>query len=275
MANRLDNIAHEIRIDILRMFYASGTGHLAPALSCVDIFTELYFEPVVDWDKRFSDDRDRVILSKGHGCAALYAVLARAGYFPREELLTYYKKNTRLSGHPNISLPGIETATGSLGHGICFATGTAMAAKLDGKPYRTYVVIGDGESEEGSVWEAAMFAGNQGLGNLTVILDNNKLQASDRVCEIAPLDPIADKWKAFKWNVLCVNGHDFKDLSTAFTEAKECIDCPTIIVANTIKGRGVQIAENNTEWHSRVPKNDEWEETCRDLNISLEELKSV
>lgn len=275
MSEKLENIAREIRIDILRMFYASGTGHMAPALSCADIFTALYFEPVINWDKRFTDDRDRVILSKGHACAALYAVLARAGYFPREEILTYYQKNTRLSGHPHISLPGIESATGSLGHGICFATGTALAAKIDNKPYRSYVVIGDGETEEGSVWEAAMFAGNQGLGNLTVVMDHNRLQASDRVSEIASLEPVIDKWRAFKWNVLCVNGHDFMELCDAFADAKSCKDYPTIIIADTIKGKGVHIAEDKMEWHSRAPKNKEWEKVCHDLNITLKELETI
>lgn len=275
MAMTLEKIAHEIRVDLLRMFYVSRTGHMAPALSCVDIFTELYFRPVIDWEKRFSDDRDRVILSKGHGCAALYAVLARAGYFPREELLTYYQKNTRLGGHPHISLPGIETATGSLGHGICFATGTALAAKVDGRFYRTYVIIGDGEAEEGSVWEAAMFAGNHGLGNLTVVMDRNRLQASSWVSEIAPLDPMIDKWKAFKWNVLCVNGHDFAELGRAFEDAKNCTNRPTILIADTVKGKGVPAAENSTEWHSRVPKENEWAAVCDDMGISLKELEKI
>lgn len=273
--SKLENIAHEIRVDLMRMFYTSRTGHMAPALSCVDIFTELYFRPVINWNKRFTDDRDRVILSKGHGCAAFYAVLARAGYFPREELLTYYQKNTRLGGHPGILLPGIETATGSLGHGICFATGTAMAARIDGKPYRTYVVIGDGEVEEGSVWEAAMFAGNHGLGNLVAVMDCNRLQASGKVSEIAPIDPIMDKWKAFNWNVLCADGHDFIELDHAFMEAERCTDRPTIVIANTIKGKGISAAENNAEWHSRVPEENKWAEVCEYMGISIEELKKI
>lgn len=260
---------------MLRMFHRSGTGHMAPALSCVDIFTELYFAPVIEWDKRFSDERDRVILSKGHGCAALYAALANAGYFPREELLTFYQNNSRLGGHPSVSLPGIESATGSLGHGICFATGTAMAAKLDDKKYRTYVVMGDGELQEGSVWEAAMFSGNQGLGNLTVIVDCNKLQASDRVDEIAPLEPLEDKWRAFKWNVIRVDGHNFQELDRAFIEAKQCNNYPTVIIADTIKGKGISIAENKEAWHGRVPKEKEWEMICEEYGITLEELKRI
>lgn len=273
--DNLESIAHEIRIDILKMFYVSRTGHMAPSLSCVDVLTELYFRPVIDWDRRFTEDRDRVILSKGHACAALYAVLARAGYFPKNELLTFYQRNTRLGGHPDISLPGIETATGSLGHGICFATGTAMAARLDNRPYRTYVIMGDGEAQEGSVWEAAMFAGNHGLGNLTVIMDCNGLQASGHVSEISSLDPMIDKWKAFKWNILCVDGHNFAELRGAFMDARSCREYPTVIMANTIKGKGIRMAEGKEGWHSRTPKDKEWETACDDLGISMKELETI
>lgn len=271
----LQDMAHKIRTDILRMFYISKTGHLAPALSCVDIFTALYFEPVINWEKRFTEDRDRVILSKGHACAALYAVLAYAGYFQREELFTFYQNHTRLGGHPHIALPGIETATGSLGHGICFGTGTALAAKTDGRPYRTYVILGDGESQEGSVWEAAMFAGNHGLGNLTVIMDHNGLQASDRVDNIASVSLYEEKWRAFNWHVLHVNGHDFTQLSRAFSEAKEYKSGPSIIIADTVKGKGISIAEDSAQWHSRTPQDHEWETVCKDLNISFEEMRAV
>lgn len=271
----LETIAHELRIDIARMFRTSGTGHMAPALSCVDIFAELYFDGIINWDKRKSSERDRVILSKGHACAALYVVLAKAGFFPRKELLTFYKKNSRLGGHPNISLPGIETATGALGHGICFATGTALAAKLDEADYRTYVVLGDGESEEGSVWEAAQFASNQKLDNLTVIMDRNRLQASTWVDEIAPIEPVKEKWEAFGWHVISVNGHNFDALHAAFLEAKNTKEVPTLIIADTIKGKGISIAENTPDWHSRAPKGEEWEEVCKDLGITMEALETV
>lgn len=275
MDDKLIEIAHDLRVDMLKMFYLANTGHMAPAFSCIDILTELYFEPVINWKKRFSEDRDRVILSKGHACAALYVVLARAEYFSREELVTFYKRDSRLNGHPDISLPGIETATGSLGHGICFGTGTAMAAKLDGATYRTYVVVGDGEIQEGSVWEAAMFASKQKLGNLTVIVDCNKLQASDWVSNISELNPIEEKWKSFGWNVLSVNGHDFSELRDAFTKAKKSVDVPTIIIANTIKGKGISFVEKKVEWHCGVPKGEEWVDACHDLNISFEELKTL
>ncbi len=275
MAMSLSDIAREVRIDVLRMFYASGTGHLAPALSCVDILVTLYFGDVIDWEARFTTNRDRVILSKGHGCAALYAVLARAGYFPRDELLTFYKRDSRLGGHPNIALPGIETATGALGHGICFATGTAKAAKLDGKEFRSYVIVGDGEMQEGSVWEAAQFAVKERLDNLTVIVDCNNLQASDWVETIVPLGDLSAKWESFGWNVTEADGHDFGSLLNALTDTKSVKEKPSIIIAKTIKGKGVPLAENNPAWHSRAPKGVEWEKVCHDLGIAMEDLKAI
>ena len=275
MQEDVEKIAHELRIDIAKLFFCSGTGHMAPALSCIDILTALYFGGVADLDKRFGDSRDRVILSKGHACAALYVVLARLGYFPREELWTFYKRNSRLGGHPNIALSGIETATGALGHGICFATGTAKAAKMSGKDFRTYVIVGDGELQEGSVWEAAEFATNQKLDNLTVIVDRNRLQASDWVDDIAPIDPLVDKWKSFGWHAETVDGHDIAALIDTLTAAKLRADQPTVLIANTIKGKGISLAENSPNWHSRAPKKDEWRSVCEDLKITMEELQSL
>ena len=271
MAMDLEKTAHELRLDILRMFYISGTGHMAPALSCVDIFTTLYFGGVIAWENRFSEERDRIVLSKGHACAALYAVLARAGYFPREELLTFYQRNTRLGGHPDIALPGIETATGALGHGICFATGTALAAKVDGRSYHTYVVMGDGESQEGSVWEAAAFAANQELSNMTVVMDCNGLQASAYIEDISSIEPLKAKWESFGWTVLECSGHDFSELIQSFERAK-ATERPTMILAHTIKGKGVSLAENNPAWHSRAPKGEEWDKICEEYRIRKEEL---
>lgn len=268
-------IAHELRVDILRMFYKSKSGHLAPALSCVDIFTALYFGNIIRWEKRFQDDRDRVILSKGHACAALYATLARAGFFPREELLTFYQSNSRLGGHPSVTLPGIETPTGALGHGICFGTGTALAAKLDHQEYRTYVVMGDGESQEGSVWEAAMFAANHHLDNLVFILDYNGLQASSFLEDIAPLGLVEEKWKAFGWDVISVDGHDFKQLQLALSPSRNTEGKPLMVVAHTIKGKGLSIVENNPEWHSRAPKEMEWQSVCQELGITMEDLQTI
>lgn len=271
----LEKIAHELRIDILRMFYQSKSGHLAPALSCVDIFATLYFGNIISWNKRFQENRDRVILSKGHACAALYAVLARAGFFPREQLLTFYQANSLLGGHPSVALPGVETPTGSLGHGICFATGTALAAKLDHQEYRTYVVMGDGESQEGSVWEAAMFAANHQLDNLVFILDHNGLQASSFVKDIAPIESVEEKWKAFGWDVVSVDGHDFEQLQTALSPGQDTSGKPLMVVARTIKGKGLSIAENNPDWHSRAPKAMEWQGVCDELGIAMEDLQTI
>lgn len=271
----MKEISRELRIDILRMFYVSKTGHLAPALSCVDILAELYFDGIIRWEQRFDEDRDRVILSKGHACAALYAVLAKAGYFPYEELMTFYQKNTRLLGLPSVLLPGIETPTGSLGQGICFATGTALAAKVDENDARTYVILGDGESEEGAVWEAAQFAANHELDNLTVVMDRNRLQASTWVEEIAPLEPVATKWQAFGWQVLTVDGHDFAALHEAFHKAQSANGQPTLIIANTIKGKGLSFAENNPDWHSHAPTGEEWQQAAQELGITLKELKTI
>lgn len=271
----LKKIAHELRIDILRMFYKSKSGHLAPALSCVDIFATLYFGNIISWEKRFQDDRDRVILSKGHACAALYAVLARVGFFPRKELLTFYQANSRLGGHPSFALPGIETPTGALGHGVCFGTGTALAAKLNHQDYRTFVVMGDGESQEGSVWEAAVFAANHHLDNLVYILDYNGLQASSFVSDIAPIESVEEKWRAFGWDVISVDGHDFKQLQTALSPKQDTDGKPLMVVARTVKGKGLSIAENNPEWHSRAPKKEEWESVCHDLGITMEDLQTI
>ena len=273
MNDRLQKLAGDIRLDILRMFYISGRGHLAPALSCVDILISLYLDPVINYEKRFSPERDRVILSKGHACAALYAVLAYAGFFERERLWTFYQKGSLLGGHPNIQLPGVEAATGSLGHGLCFGTGTAVAAKLDKKDYRTYVVIGDGESEEGAVWEAASFAGNKHLDNLTVIMDHIGLQGSGFVEEIAPIAPLKARWRDFGWNTIDSDGHDYDSLKSAFMRAKECSEKPSIIIARTTKGKGIKSIENNPAWHSRAPKGAEWDVICEALGLSLEDIK--
>ena len=218
---------------------------------------------------------DRVILSKGHGCAALYSVLSRLGYFPHEELSGFYQKGSALTGLASSKVNGIDIPTGSLGHGICFATGTALAAKIQELEYRTYVILGDGESQEGSVWEAALFAGNHGLNNLIVILDNNLLQASDWLKSISPIEPIRPKWESFGWNVLESDGHDFSALIKVLDISKREEKRPSLIIANTTKGKGIKIAEDNPEWHSRVPRGREWELACSDLKISVEDLNTI
>jgi len=272
---QIADVACELRRDIARMFYRSRSGHFAPALSCVDIFAVLYFGGIVDISKRELPNRDRVILSKGHACAALYASLARAGYFPRAELASFYQDGSRLAGHPSVDLPGIETATGALGHGICFATGTALAAKIDEASYRTYVVMGDGELQEGSVYEAATFAGREHLEALTVILDANGLQASDRVENIAPLGDVAAMWQLYGWNVVEVDGHDLGVLKQELERAKAGTGKPNLIIARTVKGKGVSIAEASPDWHSRAPRGDEWDMVCQDLGMTREELETL
>lgn len=273
-STRLADVARELRRDIARMFYRSKSGHFAPALSCVDIFTVLYFGDIVEESRRWTPERDRVILSKGHACAALYAVLARAGYYPREELATFYQDGSRLAGHPSVNLPGVETATGALGHGICFGTGTALAAKIDNAPYCTYVVMGDGELQEGSVYEAANFAGREQLSSLTVILDANGLQASDRIESIAPLGDVAAQWRLYGWNVVEIGGHDHAGLQQMLKQAKAGTGKPNLIIAHTVKGKGVSLSENNPAWHSRAPRGDEWDTVCHDLGLVREELAS-
>ena len=275
MSEDVSVIAHKLRQDIARMFYASHSGHFAPALSCVDIFAVLYFGGIVEGARRFTEMRDRVILSKGHACAALYAALANAGYFSREELLTFYQDGSRLAGHPSVVLPGVETATGALGHGICFATGTALAAKRDHAPYRTYVVMGDGEMQEGSVAEAAAFAGRGQLDALTVILDANGLQASDTVASIAPLGDVVSRWRLWGWSVSEGDGHDLGALQSALQQAKTGTGKPNLIIAHTVKGKGVKLAEDSTAWHSRAPKDEEWDSVCRDLGMTREELVTI
>ena len=275
MSEDLPVVARKLRQDIARMFYVSHSGHFAPALSCVDIFAVLYFGGIVDEARRFTEMRDRVILSKGHACAALYAALANAGYFPREELLTFYQDGSRLAGHPSVVLPGVETATGALGHGVCFATGTALAAKRDHAPYRTYVVMGDGEMQEGSAAEAAAFAGREQLDALTAILDANGLQASDTVASIAPLGDVAARWRLWGWSIFDVDGHDYDALQAALQQAKAGTGKPNLIIAHTVKGKGVTLAEDSTAWHSRAPKNEEWDSVCHDLGMTREELVTI
>lgn len=248
--------AKEIRRSIIKMTGAAGSGHPGGSLSAADIVTTLYFhvlrlrpeEP--DWP-----DRDRFVLSKGHAAPVLYAALAERGFFPKEELLTLRKFGSRLQGHPDMkSLPGVEMSTGSLGQGLSVANGMALAAKLDGKDYRVYVLLGDGECQEGMVWEAAMAAAHYRLDNLTAFLDYNGLQIDGPVREVMSTEPLTEKWRAFGWHVLLIDGHDIGAILSAVEEAKETKGRPTIIVAKTVKGKGVSFMENQVGWHGVAPK---------------------
>jgi transketolase len=243
---QLDAITRRIRRDIVTSTTAAGSGHPSTSLSMVEIMTVLYFGGVLRYAPSAPDDpqRDRFILSKGHGAPGLYATLAEAGYFPVEELQTLRRLGSRLEGHPNMNrLPGVEASTGSLGQGLSIAIGHALALRLDGTDARVYVMVGDGESEEGQVWEAVMYAGNHELDNLTLIVDRNGYQQTAAVDEIQPLDPLDVKLSAFGWEVTVIDGHSLDEVAKAFEWARAVKGAPQAIVANTIKGKGVNFLE--------------------------------
>lgn len=239
-------IARRIRRDIIKATTAAGSGHPSSSLSMVELLTVLYFGGVLRYDPQqpHDPDRDRFILSKGHGAPGLYAVLAEAGYFDPSELTDLRKLGSPLEGHPNMCrLAGVEASTGSLGQGLSIGIGHALSARIDGRGLRVYVMVGDGESEEGQVWEAAMFAGNHGLDNLTVIVDHNGYQQTGAVDDIEPLDPLVDKYKAFGWAASEIDGHDLDQVAKAFDEARSTKGKPQAIIARTIKGKGVTYLE--------------------------------
>ena len=242
---KLQKIANEVRKDILTEVFHAKSGHPGGSLSVADILTCLYFEEMnVDPADPAKADRDRLVLSKGHATPALYAVLAERGFFPKEELTTLRALGSRLQGHPNMNdTPGVDMTSGSLGQGVSAAVGMALSAKLTGDPYRVYAVLGDGELEEGQVWEAMMLAGNKGLDNLVVVVDSNGIQLDGTVEEINSPQPIDEKMKAFHLHPIVVDGHDFEELHKAFEEAKTVKGCPTAVIAKTVKGKGVSFME--------------------------------
>ena len=258
---RLEAIARECRVQILRMLAHAGSGHPGGSLSVIDILTTIYFgrlrhDPTrPDWP-----ERDRVVLSKGHAVPALYSVLAKAGYFPEKQLITLRKLGSPLQGHPDRTmLPGIEAATGSLGQGLSISLGLALGLKLSGLAARVYCVLGDGEIQEGQVWEAAMSAPKLGqpghpLDNLVVILDYNKIQLDNFVTKILDLEPVLTKWQSFGWPVVEIDGHDIAQIVKALDHAEATRGVPTFVVAHTVKGKGVSFMENDPEWHGKAPK---------------------
>ena len=255
----LDAIARRLRLDSIKMIAAANSGHPGGSLSAADIVTALYFG-VLKHDPKRPDwpDRDRFILSKGHGVPVLYAALAERGYFPTSELKTLRQVDSRLQGHPVQGLtPGIEASTGSLGQGLSIGIGHAIAGRLDGKHYRTYVLLGDGECQEGQVWEAVMTAGNYELDTLIAIVDNNRYQLDGPVEEINSIQPLADKFRAFKWHTLEVDGHDIGAVLDALHQARAHEGRPTCIIAHTVKGKGVTFMENNNEFHGKAPNADQ------------------
>lgn len=268
MSEELERIVQDLKIDILRMFYQSRTGHLASALSCLELLSVLYFDENMN--------RDKVILSKGHGAAALYAILARKGRIPREELNTFYGENSRLLALASCTIPGIDVPTGSLGQGIGFASGIAKAYQMDKKDSFVYCILGDGEMQEGSVWETAMSAANQKLWNFVVILDHNGIQASNYVEKVASIEPVRKKWEAFGWLVEELNGHDLLAIQEAVKRVKmRKSTVPTFLIANTVKGHGISFIEGQPDCHMRNPRGGEWQQVCQEFHITMEDLKQL
>lgn len=267
-------ILKQMRKKIFLMAYAAGIGHLASAYSCLEILYVLYLKEVLNISPKLIDnsERDKFILSKGHGSLALYNVLAEAGFIDEEELMSFSKPGTRLGGEPNkIELPGVEATTGSLGHGLSIGVGMALADKMNKKSAKTYVLLGDGECQEGSVWEAVMSAAKFRLDNLTVILDYNKIQKMGSVEDIMAITSWTERWSSFGWDVQECEGHSIENLYECFFKSKN-EGKPHVIIANTIKGHGVSIMENNPSWHWRLPSKKELKTVMEELQISQEEL---
>lgn len=263
----LQKTANEVRKDIITALHAAGAGHPGGSLSSTDIFTYLYFEEMNVDPKNVSDpNRDRFVLSKGHCAPGLYSVMAERGYFPKEELTTLRKLGSRLQGHPSMQyLPGLDMSSGSLGQGISAACGMALSAKLDNKDFRVYTLLGDGELQEGQVWEAAMFAGFRKLDNLVVIVDNNNLQIDgpiDKVCSPYPIDK---KFESFNFHVINIDGHNFDEIKAAFKEARETKGMPTAIISHSVKGKGVSFMENQAGWHGKAPNDEEFKQAMEEL----------
>lgn len=271
---KLEQTANQLRKHIITSLHGAKCGHPGGSLSAADIVTYLYYEEMnIDPSDPNKADRDRFVLSKGHAAPALYGVLAMKGFFPVEELSKLRKTGEMLQGHPDMKkTPGVDMSSGSLGQGVSVAVGMALSAKLSGEDYRVYTLLGDGEIEEGQVWEAAMFAGHRKLDNLVVIVDNNDLQIDGSVADVCSPYPIADKFKAFNFNVITIDGHDYDAIAAAFHEAREAKGMPTAIVAKTIKGKGVSYMENAVEWHGAAPNDELFAVAMADLEKEGEAL---
>lgn len=266
----LKKTANEIRKGIVTAVYSAQAGHPGGSLSAADLYTYLFFEEMNVGPKLIGNpDRDRFVLSKGHTCPGLYSAMAHKGYFPVEELKTFRKLGTRLQGHPSMQyLPGLDMSSGSLGQGISAAVGMAVAGKVDARDYRVYTLLGDGELEEGQVWEAAMFAGAKKLDNLCVVVDNNNLQIDGDISEVNNPYPIDKKFEAFNFHVITINGHDFDEIRAAFAEARATKGMPTAIIAKTVKGKGVSYMENQAAWHGVAPNDEQYA-------VAMEEFAAV
>jgi transketolase len=272
---QLSIIATNIRKNVIEAVYNSQSGHPGGSLSIADILSVLYFKEMkVDISNPKDPNRDRFVLSKGHCSPALYGTLAEKGFFPKEEIKKFRQADSYLQGHPEMKkVPGVDMSTGSLGQGICAANGMALAGKLDGKSYRVYSILGDGELEEGQVWEAAMFAAHYKLDNLTAFVDFNGLQIDGDITKVMSPLPIDDKFRAFGWHVIVIDAHDYNQIEAAINEAKATKGKPTCIVAKSTKGKGVSFMENQASWHGSAPNKEQYEQAMSDLDATLKELE--
>ena len=273
---QLEKTACKVRMGVIEGVYNAKSGHPGGSLSVADILTYLYFDHMnVDPKNPKDENRDRFVLSKGHTAPALYAVLANKGFFPVSEIKNLRKPGAMLQGHPSMNrTPGVDMSTGSLGQGISTAVGMALAGKLDKKDYRVYTVLGDGEIEEGQVWEAAMFAAAKGLDNLCAVVDNNNLQIDGSIAEVNSPYPIPEKFRAFGWNVIEIYGHSFDEIDAAFKAAAEFKGKPTAIIAKTVKGKGVSFMEDQCSWHGTAPNAEQYEQAMNELKAQLAELEA-
>ena len=268
----LKALSYDLRKNVIDMIVEGKGGHIGGDMSVMDILVELYFEQMNISPENMDDpDRDRFVMSKGHSVEALYAVLAAKGFFPIEEVIREFSKfGSKYIGHPNNKLPGIEMNSGSLGHGLPVCVGMALAGKMDGRDYRVYTVMGDGELAEGSVWEGVMAAHQYKLDNLCAIVDRNRLQISGCTEDVMAHDSQEERWGSFGWHVISINGNDYKELKAAFDEAKTVKGAPTVIIANTVKGCGSPVMENKAGWHHKVPNAEEYAQIMKDLEAGKE-----
>ncbi|HOC34593.1 MAG: transketolase [Ruminococcus flavefaciens] len=270
----LQKIACKVRMGVIEGTYNAKSGHPGGSLSISDTLTYLYFNKMnVDAKDPENADRDRFVLSKGHTAPALYSVLAQKGYFSVDELKSLRHIGALLQGHPCIHIPGVDMSSGSLGQGISAACGMALAGKISGKSYNVYTILGDGEIEEGQVWEAAMFAAHYGLGNLVAVVDNNGLQIDGPITEVCSPEPITDKFAAFGWHVITMDAHDFDSIDAAFEEASKVTDKPVAIIQKSVKGKGVSFMENQVGWHGTAPNKEQYDQAMAELNAQLKELE--
>ena len=275
LVKQLEIAAAKIRIGIIEGVHSAKAGHPGGSLSCADLLAYLYMHRMnVDPADPQSPTRDRMVMSKGHAAPALYATLALRGFFPMEEMKTLRKIDSRLQGHPDFrKVPGVDFSTGSLGQGISAACGMALSGKISCDSYKVYAILGDGEIEEGMVWEAAMFASHYQLDNLVAVVDNNNLQIDGKISDVMSPYPIDEKFKAFGWHVININGHDFNEMEKAFNEAETVMQKPTVIIMRTTKGKGVDYMENSIDWHGKAPGDADYETAMKQLTANLAELE--